>query len=217
MTHLSASLRPHGWTAFCEQELCLSLCLGHLAGRCSYIPSCPWGSAAPIPMHTHTATPEWVHGPGAGLVGFPPARPPPLTTWGRRELTTITNSSSNLYFSKNKKIFLMFILHVQAGYTHSIVTETLQGLSFLSPVYRQDSKGRRGHVSSLSSRGGAARQEHVGGQGSNSGVICLLQSVPIPLLLLKRERIKYKPSHSQYSLLKSKTKASNPHSFPTSH
>lgn len=111
----------------------------------------------------------------------------------------------------------MVILHVQAGYMHSIVTETLQGFSFLSPVYRQDSKGRRGHVSSLSSRGGAARQEHVGGRGSNSGVICLLQPVPIPLLLLKRERIKYKPSHSQYSLLKSKTKASNPHSFPTSH
>lgn len=45
----------------------------------------------------------------------------------------------------------MVILHVRLVTCIPIVTETLQGFSFLSPVYRQDSKGRRGHVSSLSS------------------------------------------------------------------
>lgn len=121
-------------------------------------------------------------------------------------------------FLKKKKNFCFNVYSSCPGWLYAFNPHrNPEVFSFLSPVYRQDSKAQRGHVSSLSSRGGGTRQECVGIHVSNNGVICLWQLVPMQLLLLKRERIKYKPSHSQYSLLKSKTKASNPHSFSSSH
>ena len=98
MIHLSAFSRPHGWMAFCEEEPCMSLCPGHLAGRSSHIPPVPGAR-----LHPHTCTLTQPHPSGSTALGRDWWDPPLQTTSPDHRVTTWTdNRLTNLYFSKKK-------------------------------------------------------------------------------------------------------------------